>query len=371
MAKKKILIIIADVGHGHRSAANSLTAAFEKLYPQKYDLKTIDLFEEAEIEPFNSSDISYKFLSQNRAYESISNGLWKLTNSSIGYQFFKSYLTSKLLDESTKIILDEKPDLVISAFPLTSSIIGEIKKRHSDFKYAVVVTDLITLHRSWADPHADLIFCPTSDAVKTLVNFGINTEKIVYPLFPLHPKLQNFRSKQEILRELEFDSNVPTVLLTGGGLGSKALNKAIDKLAQNQSIQLIIVAGKLESFRKELEKKYRDFANIRILGFVNNMQEYLNASDILIGKPGATTVMEVELFDKKAIFTRYIGEHDLGNIEYALRDPKIRYIGDDWSKLEDAVEDLLNVKTREADHVISRRFDESEKIVNEMDKLLE
>jgi len=369
--KKKVLIIIADIGNGHKSAADALTSIFTSKYGNDFELKTIDIYKEADAEPFNSADISYKFLSQNRAYEKISNTTWKFTNTLIGYSIYKAYFLGLIYKAAKAIIESEKPDIVISAYPLISTIVNQMKSEGAQFKYVVVITDLITMHRSWADEKADLVFSPTPDAVTTLANFGVDINKVIYPFFPLKPELALFRPKEEITKELDLVNNLPIILVTGGGLGTKAIEVAIKKLSKREDIQIIVIAGKLDEYREELEQRYKDNKNVRILGFVNNMHDYINCCDVLIGKPGATTVMEIELFNKKAIFTRYIGVHDFGNVEYALRDPKIKYIADDWGKLGQSLDELLNFVPREADIKLKRKFNETETIVSEIVKLVE
>lgn len=367
--KKKVLIVIADIGNGHKSAADAITSVFQSKYGGEYELKTIDIYKEADIEPFNSADVSYKFLSQNRAYEKISNVTWKFTNTFLGYKIYKAYFLGLIYKAAKAVIEEEKPDIVISAYPLASTIINQMRKDGAKFKYVVVITDLITMHKSWADESADLVTSPTPDAVKTLVNFGVDVNKVIYPFFPLKPELATFRPKEELLKELDFKAELPIILITGGGLGTKAISAAIQKLCNRDDIQVIVIAGKLDEYREELRERYKENKNVRVLGFVNNMFDYINACDIVIGKPGATTVMEIELFNKKAIYTRYIGVHDFGNIEYALRDPKIRYIADDWGKLEQSLDELIKFVPREADTKLKRSFNEAETIVSEIVKL--
>lgn len=367
--KKKILIVIADIGNGHMSAAKALKTAFESKYKDQFQIKIIDLYKEADVEPFNSADISYEFLSNNRGYEQVSNLVWRFTNTYIGYQMYKGYFLGLILNASREIIKRETPDLVISAYPLTCTIMNQLKKEGFQFKYSVIITDLMTMHRSWADDQADLIVSPTSDAVSHLVNYGVNINKILYPYFPLKPELSLFRTKEEVYKELRLDISKPIILLTGGGLGTKAIKQAILKLSKREDLHLVVIAGKLMDFKNELEEEFKDKENIRILGFVNNMHDYLNACEIVIGKPGATTVMEVELFGKKAIFTRFIGVHDSGNVEYALRDPRIKYVGDDWSKLDEYVKDLLSFEEIKKSKIPKRVFNESETIVEEITKV--
>ena len=166
-----------------------------------------------------------------------------------------------------------------------------------------------------------------------------------------------------------FDLNKQTILLTGGGVGVKSLNKSIEKLSSNDKFQLIIIAGKLDEYKKQLEDQYSLNKNIKVLGYINNIQDYLNASDIIIGKPGPATILEIELFNKKAILTRKIGEQEIGNIDYALRNPKFRYISDKWSRLDETIEELASMNTES--NLRRRNFNECDMMAKEIYTLLQ
>lgn len=87
--------------------------------------------------------------------------------------------------------------------------------------------------------------------------------------------------------------------------GVKTLNTAIKKiLKDHRDLQMIIIAGKNDSFKNYLLNEHGHDENVAILGFVNNIQDYFNASDIMIGKPGPATILEFEIFNKKAILTK-------------------------------------------------------------------
>src|SRR5699024_7536410 len=152
--------------------------------------------------------------------ESISNLTWRFTNTQLGYLIYKNYFLGRMFEASEKVIAKEKADIIISAYPLTCTILQAIKLKRYKFKYAVVITNLISMHRSLADFTSDLIVCPTIEAVPSLVSFRVSKEKIIYPFFPIKPGLVNFRNKEEVIKELGFKSDLPIILLTGGGLGT-------------------------------------------------------------------------------------------------------------------------------------------------------
>jgi UDP-N-acetylglucosamine:LPS N-acetylglucosamine transferase len=367
---KKILILLADVGNGHKSAANALTEAFNRKYPGEYEIKHLDLFEEADIEPFNTSNVTYSLVSKNRAIEGINNLLFGLVNTGIGYPFFKGYTLRMMLAESERIVLEEKADLVISVHPIVSLILGGIKEKHPEMKTATVITDLKSDFKAWADTTANLVVSPTSESVNILVKQGVDVNKIIYPLFPINPKLSDFRSREEVCNELKLDKEKPVIVMTGGGLGTHMLENGFKRLAERDDVQVVLIAGKLERLKNELEKKYKDSKNVRILGFVNNIHDYFNCADIIIGKPGPASILEMMLFEKKAILTRRIGAQEKWNVDYALRNPKFRYIEENWNILNDTINELLTFTPHEESSSQVRSFDECLKIVEAIHTLV-
>lgn len=359
---KKILILLADVGNGHKSAANALTEAFQRKYPGEYEIKHLDLFEEADIEPFNTSNVTYSLVSKNRVVEGINNVMFGLVNTGVGYSAFKGYTYRMMLEESERLVMDEKADLIISVHPIVSLILGGIKGKHPELKTVTVITDLKSDFKAWADTTANLVVSPTAESVNLLVKLGVDIKRIIYPLFPLNPRLSEYRSKEVVCQELKLDPKKPIVVMTGGGLGTQMLAKGFRKLTERDDLQVILIAGKLESLRLKLENKYKDNNNVRVLGFVNNIHDYFNCADIVVGKPGPASILEMMLFDKKAILTRRIGAQEKWNVEYALRNPKFRYIEENWNILNDTVNELLAFSPHEESDNHVRSFDECFKI---------
>lgn len=360
---------MTDAGSAHKVAAAAMAQEFERLFPGRFEVKTIDLFKVADIQPFNTSDASYAFMSGNQTFEAINNIAYRFFNTAFGYDFFYKYTNGLLLAECENIIKEEEPDIVISLHPVVGTVVRAIKEKMKGLKTVQVILDPVTIFRGWADPNADLIISPTGEAVNSLVQYGVEISKIVYPLYPIKPNMGQIAPKDEVMKRLKLNKYRPIILLTGGGVGTKALKNAIKMLADADKYQVIILAGRQETFRQQLENKYGKNPNIKILGYIDNIQDLYNICDVMIAKPSAYTVMEAELFDMKVVWTRYIGHHDSGNVAYVKRNPMSRYIGDDWDSLISSADELLALNPREPAQEFKRSFDECAKIVQEIAKL--
>lgn len=369
MDKKKILILFADVGNGHRAAAQALVSTFNTKYPDRYDVKMVDLFKETDVEPYNTSQESYELFTRNSTLLRVSNFFFRLFNTSFFYPVFYNYTSGRLLKESQELIQEYDPDMVISVHPIVSMVVKDLKIKGADFKSITVITDLLTIMRGWADETADLIFSPTNDAVSILTRYGADIKKIVYPLFPIDPKFKKTVNREEFQKSLGFNSEKPVVMVTGGGGGTNTQMRAIKYLAK-KGHQIMIMCGKRADVLENLTERFAEYPHVKIIGYVTNMQDYMNASDIIICKPGTTSIMEVEVLNKKGIISQPIGEQEKGNIEYALQNPKFRYFGKDSRKLSKILEELL--KGGDFNSVQPRRsLDESEQIVEKIVEVLE
>lgn len=341
MEKKKILILLADVNGGHRAATNALTEVIEKDYSKEYTVNSIDLFDYANEEPFNTSEQSYKLFTTNHVLAAINVFLFGLLNTSIPYNLFYRYTNSKLYRHLEKLYLKEKPDIIISVHPIVSMVINKLKKNYPEFKSVVVITDLSTLLRGWADVDAELLTVPTEKGKDNLITYGVSEDKIVSKLFPLESKMSNLMSKNDFYKETKLDKNKKIILITGGGGGTWNLVKSFNGLIENEDIQIVVMAGRDESLKSNLELKFSENKNFFVFGFVKNLQDYLNNADIVVAKPGPATILEIESLNKKAIFSSPIGKQEFGNIDYLKENPNFRYYGQDFKKLKKYINELL------------------------------
>jgi len=110
--------------------------------------------------------------------------------------------------------------------------------------------------------------------------------------------------KEQSKRNYKLEQNKKTVLLFGGSLGAKSLNVAVAKsyeiLKSRSDIQLIWQAGRLyyDTFR---ESETALLPHVKILPYLEKMEEAYSAADIVISRAGAITISELAAIGKAAI----------------------------------------------------------------------
>ena len=99
---------------------------------------------------------------------------------------------------------------------------------------------------------------------------------------------------------LGLDSSAPVILISAGGYGIGPVEQLVnDLLALQRPWQIVAIAGKAEKVRKRLEELSRDAGKLpsgahRLVpvGFTTDMDKYMAAADLLVGKAGGLTTSE-------------------------------------------------------------------------------
>jgi processive 1,2-diacylglycerol beta-glucosyltransferase len=85
----------------------------------------------------------------------------------------------------------------------------------------------------------------------------------------------------------------------------------------NSRVQEIIVAGTNKKLYKSLKRKIKKYKNrILLLGYVNNINELMAVSNIIISKPGGVTTAEVLAKRLPMIIVKPIPGQETNNTSY-------------------------------------------------------
>lgn len=340
--RKRILFAISDTGGGHRSGAQALHAALLQ-HPHGHDIDydTIDLITATGLPLLRNAPELYDQLSTR--WLPLFNLFFQLTNGRRRVDTIAqiAYLTAQ---RNIKRTLDEfKPDLVVSVHPIANRFIGHARATyHMPFRFMTVVTDLVSLHTSWGDLDADLCIAPTHEGAQVLVNQGMPADKVQFAGFPVHPKFTACTLSVDAARQvLDIDRTRFTVLLTAGGVGSGRLRELVIALHHAYpDAQLLVVTGRNAGLRGELQRLNLS-PHVHIYGFVDNMEQLMAASDVVVTKAGPGTLMEALVMRRPVVITEAVGVQERGNITFVLE----RGLGAHSRHVHDIVQsvgDLMN-----------------------------
>jgi UDP-N-acetylglucosamine:LPS N-acetylglucosamine transferase len=82
------------------------------------------------------------------------------------------------------------------------------------------------------------------------------------------------------------------VLVSGGGWGVGDLESAVDTALALDIAVVACLCGRNDELRTRLAGRYRDEERVRVVGFTEQMSEWLAAGDALVHSTGGLTVLE-------------------------------------------------------------------------------
>ncbi len=286
----RILILSASVGNGHTTAAEALKKSFE-LEGIGKEIRHEDvlnftnplfrrLYGKAYIDLVNSMPEVLGWM-----YDQLDEP-WKNEKRRL---FFDKLNTQPLI----RMIREFDPDWVVCTHFLPSEIISDLKgKGKLACRQAIVVTDF-DIHALWFCRNFERYFVAIDEGRYYLGSLGFPADKITVSGIPIDPKFSIDKPKEEMRAKFGLDSDLPTIILSLGGFG---VGKIDDMIASLRSIkvpvQILAMCGKNEELRSKLEAEPNGTVRITPVGYTKDMDEYMSASDLIVGKPGGLTTCE-------------------------------------------------------------------------------
>lgn len=294
MNSLRILILTASTGGGHKRAAAALEAKINSASPE-IQVKVVDAMKSIGRIYDKTVCGGYHFMATK--IPKFYGKCYKITDRK--NLMYKAVMRSNTL-MSNKLLesIDEfKPDLVLICHPFVTTMISKLKKEgKTDVKAISLITDY-DAHRTYIVPNIDAYVLAEPQMAKKLTEeYGVD-ESLIYPLgIPIFDRFTQPFDKAKICEREGLNPELPTVLLMAGSFGVTGVLDFYKDLAQNaQGMQFIIITGKnikLFAQLEELIEKLGTAESTRLLYFVNNVEDYMHISDLIVTKPGGLTVTE-------------------------------------------------------------------------------
>ena len=292
---KKVLILSASVGAGHLRAAEALEKSFKQLNVAE-EVRNIDVL--------NYTNPLFRRL-YGKAYLDMVNNMpevlgWLYDSLDKPWENERRRLALDRLNTLPfiKILKDYKPDLAVCTHFLPSEIISWLKaKGKVNFPQAIVVTDF-DAHAMWLCHHYEQYFVALEETKIHLAKIGIPAEKITVTGIPIDPIFAQKKDKLAMREKFGLEQDKLTILVSAGGFGVGNIEHLLLALADLQTpAQIVAICGRNEDLRKKLEKLSLEKLNnervtFKPIGFTKEMDEYMSASDLIVGKPGGLTTSE-------------------------------------------------------------------------------
>lgn len=289
LSPRRILVLSADLGEGHDSAARALAADLTAEQPATQVVLTDGL---AALGPFLQRMIREGSWFQFRRVPWVFGIVYALLMRSAPVRRAAHFCLYRIGgDGLLRLIESHAPDAVVSTYPGINPVLGRV--RQSGRLRAPVCTTVLDLAslEFWAHPGIDLHLVMHQGSNRRIEALaGPGRSRAVRPL--VAPEYFEARSALEARRSLGLPEVGRVVLVTGGGWGVGDLDGAVRCALDVDVASVVCVAGRNDEVRERLESRYGDDPRVRALGFTDRMRELIAAADVLVHSGGGVTCLE-------------------------------------------------------------------------------
>jgi processive 1,2-diacylglycerol beta-glucosyltransferase len=289
----RVLILSASSGAGHIRAAQALERAFLDSGCAR-DVRHIDALQYAS--PIVRDIYSKAYINMVNKAPAVLGWLYDASDkpwkNEIRRLAFDRLNTLPLI----KLIIDYDPEMIVSTHFLPAELVSWLLcRKRINAGHAIVVTDL-DAHAMWLCRHYDQYFVALEETKEHLRRMGVDPHHINVSGIPIDPVFAQFKSKSELRDKFGLKQDLTTIIISAGGFGVGPMEQLLAALAQmTHPVQVIAMCGKNDLLRKRLEAVSRKSSNhllIKPLGFTTQVDEYMAAADMVLGKPGGLTTAE-------------------------------------------------------------------------------
>lgn len=321
VAKKpyRVLIFSMTCGQGHNMIAKSLKESFE------------DFGATVKIEQFYDSSKKIKRANNQyffvcKHFPNLYDKIWNRLRKKNHYKKNKlPFFARNALKHFKNVIEEFKPDIIVCTHLYASAVISYMKTNEILSKEIITSTILFdfTLAPYWEySKNVDYIFQPFENTARDLKNKGFSDNQIITLGMPVRKEFCLAYDTNQYKDKLNLTSRF-TIMLQAGGGGIGKNEELVKKLYYNlKDINIICVNGSNKKSFANIEKfiSKTEAKNIYNLGFVNNLYDYMKASDLILTKGGGNGISEILALKKPFVIRENMIINEKINCEFLVKE---------------------------------------------------
>ena len=291
----KILILSCNTGGGHNSAAKALKEVFTKK-GNTADIKDVLAFGGQKA----SDLVCDAYIEMVKKTPKLFGEIYKMgskigqLNQQKGIRSPVYYINKLYQDALEAYIKDNGYDAVVCVHIFAAEAMTNLKKHHKlTIPFYFIATDYyISPMLEETTPNA--IFIAHKDSTFTYLNRGIPKKLIVPSGIPVSSQFTTKRDKDKIRKKFGLEPQDKVILLMSGSMGFGDLIDTARYIFDNGNAdtKVIAITGHNKELYKELEKDFAGETRLKLVGFTDKVSDYMDASDVLLTKPGGLSSTE-------------------------------------------------------------------------------
>lgn len=316
----KLLIISVSAGSGHVQVAKSIE---EQATADGIDAKHIDMMDY--VSPAMKKAIVDMYDKIASDYPAVWKYMYQFSDSTVRIKALERafQLARKITDQHFFAFVREyQPTHLICTHPFPAQALeseGILEEIGSDL--SLVVTDY-GLHAFWLVSGAKRFFVGSELVKKQLLDASVAAKQVIVSGIPVRRAFFSPVDRSALRRKYQVAGRKVVLILSGGQGSSKTdlVAKAFVDVYKGERLLVLAVAGANEDLLASLEVVAANKSNpdVEILpfGWVDAVHELMQIADVVVSKPGGSTVSECVVLKKPIVVFSPIPGQEESNVAF-------------------------------------------------------
>jgi processive 1,2-diacylglycerol beta-glucosyltransferase len=288
MGKRRIMVFSAAAGAGHVRAAEAIVAGFRE---RGIDARHVEVLKYAS-PVFRKiySDLYVELVNRQPAVLGL---VYDALDRPWRYQKRRLALDRLNTRPLVRLLEAERPEIAVCTHFLPAEILLHLRRKSAlSVPVGLVITDY-DVHNMWLYRGVDWYFVACEETKVHLAALGIPAGSIHVTGIPIDPVFSEPRDKTSTRLALGLRGDLTTILVSAGGFGMGPVESLVRTLQEVRSpIQVAVVCGKNAALKKKVEGLPAPAHPVMAVGYTTEMDRWMAASDLLVGKAGGLTSSE-------------------------------------------------------------------------------
>ena len=309
------------MGTGHSSAAEAILRALQQCDPA-IEGRVVDSFRYSS--QFLGRVVEDGYLHLLRSFPSLYGLLYERRDPSSTVSRLRKWVNRLVASNFRNLFDTYRPDAIVCTHAFPFGVTSDVRETFGlEVPTLGVVTDFV-VHPFWVYRNMDMYAVATPDLARQLTGRGLRRSSVKVTGIPIDPRFSQEPIEREGLREaLGVNSGLPVVLVMGGGLAMGPVARILRSLRRiSRPMHVVVLTGKNQQLRARLEAQLKGLtdlaAEVQVLGYVENVYDYMRAADLLVTKPGGLTAAEALASALPMLIVSPLPGQEMRNSKYLL-----------------------------------------------------
>ncbi len=314
----RLSILSCNYGGGHKRVGEAIAAEWEAHTGGRAEI--VDYFARF-VHPVFDAVTKFSYIQSVRRAPMMYGMFYKVTGDIRPDSLVQRAINRMGMERLDRYLGDERPDVVCCVHCTPAGTMSDLKiAGRTAVPCLTVITDYVT-HSQWIHPRVERYCVPNALVRDGLIERGIAPESIAVTGLPIERKFTRPLDRRALMAKFGLVPDVPVMLVMAGAYAMLGgVGDVVRVLARfPRPLQGLVVCG----YDRRLEEQVRARTArsphpFQVFGYVDNVEELMTVSDLLITKAGGVTVSEALEKRLPMLIYRPIPGQEEGNTRFLL-----------------------------------------------------